>query len=50
MPCFVTERKEWLAAAEPMASMAIWREPSVPFLKPIGTDIPDAVERGIDKV
>jgi hypothetical protein len=32
IPCLVTERKLWLDAAEPMASMAIWREPSVPFL------------------
>jgi len=34
MPCFVTERNECDDAAAPMASMAIWSEPSVPFLKP----------------
>lgn len=34
MPCLVTERNECDALAEPMASMAIWREPSVPFLNP----------------
>lgn len=34
MPCLVTERNECDDAAAPIASIAIWSEPSVPFLKP----------------
>lgn len=41
-PCFVTPRKEWPHAAARMASKAISNDPSVPFLKPIGKDKPDA--------
>ena len=41
-PCFVTPRKEWPHAAARMASRAISRDPSVPFLNPIGKVNPDA--------
>ena len=41
-PCFVTPRKEWPQAAARIASRAISRDPSVPFLKPMGKERPDA--------
>jgi len=41
-PCFVTPKKECPQAAARIASNAISKDPSVPFLKPIGKDKPDA--------
>ena len=45
MPCLVTDKKACELEADPIASMAIWSEPSVPFLNPIGIDIPEASSR-----
>src|SRR6478752_1880510 len=40
-------RNAWAAAAALHASSATWRSPSVPFLKPIGIDSPEASWRWI---
>lgn len=45
MPCLVTDKKACELEADPIASMAIWSEPSVPFLNPMGIDIPEASSR-----
>ena len=44
-PFLCTERKWCGRAAAWIASMAIWMLPSVPFLKPTGTDRPEASSR-----
>ena len=44
-PCSVTPRKWCFAAAERSASTATATLPSVPFLKPMGKDSPDASSR-----
>lgn len=45
MPCLVTDKNACELEADPIASMAIWSEPSVPFLNPMGIDIPEASSR-----
>ena len=44
-PCFVIERKWWPWDAALIASTAMPRDPSVPFLNPTGKDRPLANSR-----
>ena len=46
-PSLLMPKKWWGRAAASMALMAVIALPSVPFLKPIGIDNPEAISRWV---